>query len=854
MQTDTWYLARAEITKQNYITNKNPQIFVSLGIFAYFCSMKKNIAWLMLGFWLVSGLSMVAQEKKFYVFNAANGLSDNSAQTINCTKTGRLVITTMGQINFFDGQTFTYIDPSTENIYPLKNYSGNYHLYFDRYHHLWLKDTHSVTCVNLTTERFVDSVGDILKEFGMEEDIQDLFVDIDNVVWLMTNKGLYCVESKRTYPIRKGLELQDMDVFREKYLLLFYNNGLMEVFDLKTGKILSDSRAYAKELASKYDRSSVLMNDEHSFFQLRNGKDESIMMKLDPQTWQWKTLLQLPYHMNNFALQDSVLYIPTSYGYYTYDLKTEQTTHVEQLQMATGDKLLTDINAMAFDRQGGMWVGTQKRGLLYARPFTTPFHVYRWDHRRAIELTKLMEPLDGQYMYKGKQSNCVYCDSRGWTWVGTTTGLQVYKKSSDNLPQIITRQDGLLNNVIHTIIEDDDHNIWVGTSYGISCLVMENDGLRFINSYNEWEDIPDESFVNGKSIRLSDGSIAMQMLDHVVEFNPNSMKTLNDNSFKEVYPKLIRLMVNGNVIRTGQELDGNVILDKALSRTPEINLNYNQNSVSLTFSALNYFRPQQTYYRVRVRGLDDTWRILTRYNSGGLVDRLGQLHLPLVSLKPGSYTVEVQTSLVPDKFETVPYEWVVNVNEPWWRTTGMMVLASLILLTLIVINAYYYLRNTKMRTLRNSQEQSVIKRIKSFAERSSMLGSEKLEAIPEEIHGVGTDPQNELAPEFMDMMVKLMPTVLSKDSDQMTMRELSNEAGMNVQRFYRMVMANIYKNPRALAKRMMIKKATGLLKDTEMEIPEIANLCGFSTPNYFIATFFHEKKMTPHAYRIKKKS
>lgn len=815
-------------------------------------SVKRYLVWLILCFLLASTGSISARETRFYVYNAANGLSDNSAQTINCTKTGRLVITTMGQINFFDGQSFTYIDPSTENIYPLSNYSGNYHLYFDRYHHLWLKDTHSVTCVNLTTEKFVDSVDEVLEEFGVEEKVKDLFVDHQNVVWLMTKDGLFNVDSQQTYELRKGRELQDMDVLKDQYLLLFYDNGVMEVLDLKTGNKLRDTRAYGQDMVNRYNRSSVLYNDDKSLFQLRNGGGEAIMMKLDLNTWEWKTILQLPYHMNNFAMEDSVLYVPTSYGYWTYDLRTEALEHIEMLQMATGEELLTDINAMAFDKQGGMWVGTQRRGLLYSRPFTSPFKVYLWDQPRAIELTKLMEPLDGQSYYKGKPSNCVFRDSRGWIWVGTTTGLQVYKKSSDKLPQLITRQDGLLNNVIHTIIEDDMHHIWVGTSYGVSCLLIEDGKLRFINSYNEWEDIPGESFVNGKAMKLSDGSIAMQMLDHVIEFNPNKMVTLGEGAFTEIYPKLIRLMVNGNVIRTGQELDGNVILEKALTRTAEINLNYNQNSVTLTFSALNYFRPQQTCYRVRVRGLDDTWHVLTRYNSGGLVDRLGQLHLPLVSLKPGSYTIEVQSSMLPDKWETVPYEWVVNINEPWWRTTGMLVLMCSILLLLICLNAYLYLRNTKMRTLRNSQEQNVVKRIKTFAERSAMLGSEKLEPIPEEIYGFSSDPQNELDPEFMGMMEKLIPIVLSRNTERMTMRDLSSEAGMNVQRFYRLVMANIYKSPRALAKKMMLSKATKILESSDKSIQEIADACGYATPNYFIAMFYHQMKTTPERYRSRK--
>ena len=55
----------------------------------------------------------------FRNYTSGDGLADNSAQTIHCTKTGRLVITTAGQINFFDGSKFQYIDPLDENMYAL---------------------------------------------------------------------------------------------------------------------------------------------------------------------------------------------------------------------------------------------------------------------------------------------------------------------------------------------------------------------------------------------------------------------------------------------------------------------------------------------------------------------------------------------------------------------------------------------------------------------------------------------------------------------------------------------------------------------------------------------------------------
>ena len=801
--------------------------------------------------WLACPVQMSARDNRFYVYNAANGLSDNSAQTIHCTKTGRLVITTMGQINFFDGQKFSFIDSSSENMYPLDNYSGNYHLYFDCYHHLWLKNTHSVTCVNLATERFVDSITDIFRDFGVSDKVTDIFVDQKNVPWLLTEEGLWNVATKQTYKVKSERNLQDLEVYRDKYLMLFYDNGELDVMELNTASKVFESKAYDAAAESHYNQTSLTYPVGNRIFQIRNGRNEGIAMYFDIGQWEWKTILKTPYYLSDLMVQDSTLYIPSAYGYWTYDLQTEQTEHVEKLELALGGELLTDINSMAFDKQGGLWVGTEKRGLLYSRPLASPFTVHDWTDPRATELAVLMDKLPEPITtYRERPANCMFRDSRGWVWVGTSSGLQVYKDKSDNLPQVITRHDGLLNNVVHTIIEDGSHNIWVGTSFGICCLLIENNKLRYINSYNEWDKIPSESFVNGRAIRLSDGTIAMQMLDHVIEFNPDKMVTITKGVAYDIYPKLIRLMVNGNNIRTGQEVDGNVILKKAITRTGEINLNYNQNSLSLTFSALNYFRPQQTYYRVRIVGLDDIWHVLTRYNSGGQVDSQGQLHLPLMSLLPGTYKIQVQTSMIPDQWTTEPYEWTININEPWWRTTGLLAIGVLVLGLLLAINVYYYVKNYGLLTTRRSEEQGVIKRLRGFAERCSQKSvGLLLEPVPEEYLCETSALQTTLSPEFMEMMARIMDAVLAKDTEKLTMHELSSVAGMDLQPFYQLVIDNIHKNPRPLAKKMMLEKAERLLTTTQKDIAEIATECSFVSPNYFIGIFYRTHQMLPQEYR-----
>ena len=813
---------------------------------------RRYLGYVLVAIGLFLSLQLQARVDRFYVYNAANGLADNSAQTILCTLSGRLVITTIGQINFYDGNRFTYIDPSTENIYPLSKYRGNYHIYFDRSRHLWLKDTHSVTCVDLITERFVDSVEDVFREFGCDTDVSDLFVDCTNVVWLLTEKGLFNVETKQNWPVRSDMNLQDLEVWEEKYLLLFYENGLLEMTDMEMGKRVYWGKAYGKDDEAHYGSSSVTHIVDKTLFQIRNGHNQGILMSFDLENHEWKTLIKTPYYLSNLAEHDSVLYIPSAYGYWTYDLSTEKVNHVQELTMASGGKLLTDINALVFDQQGGMWVGTEKRGLLYSRPVAAPFKVYNWENLRALELATMMESLpEPQTRYRDKAVNCVLRDSRGWDWVGTSSGLQLYRSSSDRLPVVYTRNDGLLNNVIHTIIEDGMHNIWVGTSSGISCLLIQDGNLRFINRYNQWDNVPSESFVNGKALRLNDGTITMQMLDHVIEFNPDKMITVTGGVMYDITPKLIRLMVNGNNLQTGDELDSNVILDKAIPRMKEINLNYNQNSVTLTFSSMNYFRPEQTFYRVRIKGLDETWRVLARYNSGGLVDSRGLLHLPMVALKPGSYVVEVQASMVPDRWDMEPYQWVINVNEPWWRTTGVLLLFVLLLLILLGINTYYYIKNVGMRANRNAQERGVVRQIRRFAEHCSRQDSVVLEPVPEEYKGMETSSQNVLTPEFISTMEKLLPIVLEKDDEKLTMRELCAEAKMELPSFYQLILGNIYKSPRPMAKTLMLRKAEHLLTTTEKEVEEIASECGFISPNYFIGTFYHEHQMTPEVYRQK---
>ncbi len=78
--------------------------------------------------WLMAVATAFGAEERrtFRVINAANGLADNSADVVICTKTGRMIISTIGNINFYDGTSFSHINDEPVKQIPLQHYHGGY--------------------------------------------------------------------------------------------------------------------------------------------------------------------------------------------------------------------------------------------------------------------------------------------------------------------------------------------------------------------------------------------------------------------------------------------------------------------------------------------------------------------------------------------------------------------------------------------------------------------------------------------------------------------------------------------------------------------------------------------------------
>ena len=795
-------------------------------------------------------LAEAFEGRTFKTINASNELADNSAQIVVCTKTGRMIIATLGNLNLYNGSGFSHINSYHDNEYLLPRYTGNYRLGFDRKHHIWLKNTNTLTCVDLLMEQFVANVDSVINDMGCHEPVEDLFVDSVGGVWLLTGKGLFGVNNQQTYTVLRDENLQDVDVY-DDLLLTFYSNGEEVGQDLKAGKTVHRTRAYDWDTGQRYNRTSAILRYKDGYFQVRSGEKESVFLYFDVKQLKWTVIQTFPYHVNHLALHDEKIYLPSERGFGIYNIEQKSMDWINEFPLVDGRKVQTDCNMIAFDRQDGMWIGTEDRGVLYSRPAKLQFNSYPVPSPEADHYSKMMdEMVQNITEFHGLRANCMFMDSRGWSWIGTTTGLYMYKTPQSE-PVIFSKKKGFYNNVVHTVVEDKNHNIWVATSNGISFVRFKGEQVEFVNSFNEVDGVPSESFVNCKGKMLDDGTIIMQAIDHVIRFNPDDLEEVNTPHPYKLFPKLIRLMVNGNNIEPDMLVDNHIVVDRALSRTWEIVLSSEHSSVALTFSPLNYYRPLQTYYRLRMKGVKEyeNWTLLSFFNSGGKVDSKGMLHVPLQGLSPGTYQLELQASMYPDQWDGEPFTWNIIVNEPWWQTTGILWVLGIMVFMIGIANLVFYMRNERMRMRRSHGEGDMIHKIRQFVTRCNTYTSEVMSSMQEDYRHNSENADLKLSPEFMQVMMRILPYVNEHMKGDLSMAQLSRVAGMDVVSLYELMMDNVYKSPRQLARIYRLEHVTKQLLTTNHSIEQIAEECGFSTANYMIGTFFHQYKQTPLEYR-----
>lgn len=407
----------------------------------------------------------------FTSISGTNSLSGNKVRNITQLPDGRMMITTEGMVNLYNGTTFSYLHYNQNHIFPLSAYSGFHHEYIDAHGFMWLKNRYTLMVVDINRERFVERPDSLLASWGVKEALKDFFMDKEKNLWLVTEKDdLLYWDTKSLKPVPflhqvssignepNNDQLYDLGVFNQK-LYLFFRSGLLVCFDIPSRKEVYRQQSQNAFSSGYYGTTSYVVQGKDRFFQLCNGNRGGSMLSYDVNQRKWKTVLQEDYWLNYLSIdKDGSIWISCLKGLWNIDASLTKKQYIPSLKLVDGRNIDTEVSTLYNDAQGGMWVGTVNRGLLYYHPERFRFQnigssLFPLKESKTINVTCFAEMQDGNII------------------VGTKEGLFSY---SPQTGEIRSYNNELSSVYCHFLLRDSQQRIWLSSGgQGLYCMLPD---------------------------------------------------------------------------------------------------------------------------------------------------------------------------------------------------------------------------------------------------------------------------------------------------------------------------------------------------------------------------------------------
>lgn len=455
------------------------------------------------------------------------------------------------------------------------------------------------------------------------------------------------------------------------------------------------------------------------------------------------------------------IWIGTERGLFQYNASADRFYRVAE------DLIYSHVNDILQDFYGRLWFATMGQG------------VFRLDPETGIWLSLGdMDP----YI------SCMLEDSAHDIWLGTEdSGIIYYNHKTGESERRWTEEDGLPNNMIYMLLEDNSGGIWGSTNHGLFHLTPNRD--RVIR-FDHRSGLTGDQFNFKSGMKAPDGTLYFGGVKGFVSFRPESFN----------YPprpsKIVFSRFN--------------IYNSEVKRWPKdaIVLRPDQKMFSIGFADLDYSSFGIKTYQYRLLGQDKDWI------------NIEQSHLISFSNLPsGRYRLEVRAN----PLNAAPGDPVkgldIRIMPPWYRRAPAIIGEVIIILFLLYLLGRFVA--SKIRKLNQEAVERELERRRAAA-------------TPENL-------------KFMDRVKNLMEENLSNPS--FNVNTLVDELHMSRSTLYRKmrVITDIPVND--YIKQYRLNKAAKLIAEKSWPIAEVASMVGFNSLSYFSRCFHAQFGVSPKDYK-----
>ncbi len=604
-----------------------------------------------------TGLSMINQHSKTITHyqkepGGDNSLSNNSVSRLAQTDDGKILIGTEGGLNVFDPETkiFEHYTKTEAEGSILSNSIKD--IYIGREGTIWIACWGGgVSVYDKHYKKFTQYKKD--KQTGYAFNMVTSFTeDIKGNIWIATDgKGITWFNPNENKFVRYLSDKNDPQTLTNNKVLAVEtdnNGGLwagmwqggLNYFQIKGNKLI---------LKKKYpivDENDPKSNSVFRIYRNRAG-----------EIW-----------VGNFET-----------GAYLFNPKTERFKLMFSLKDIAGElKAYSAILDILSDSQGDVWFATLGRGLIRLNRETGEYENFTHNEKDSSSIS-------------GDATNVVFEDSEKRLWVGSF-GLNLFNRQTNTFTHFTTDQ-GLPDNTIDGILEDNQHNLWISTNNGISKATIgsKNEKLEItFRNYSTQDGLQDKVFSKWAFFKSKRGELYFGGISGFNAFCPDSIK---DNPYLPPV-HITDFLLSNKPVPIGTKYSP---LKKHISQTEELVLKHEQSVFTFRFVALNYIYSEKNQYAYMMEGFDKDWNYVGNKREA-----------TYTNLDPGEYTFRVKASNNDGIWNEKGTSINIIILPPWWKTWWFR--GAGILLALSLAYSIFLFREKRIKMYNQKLEIEVAER------------------------------------------------------------------------------------------------------------------------------------------------
>jgi signal transduction histidine kinase/ligand-binding sensor domain-containing protein/AraC-like DNA-binding protein/ActR/RegA family two-component response regulator len=316
------------------------------------------------------------------------------------------------------------------------------------------------------------------------------------------------------------------------------------------------------------------------------------------------------------------------------------------------DRGLANIHTLFQDRSGNLWAGD------YTHLIKIDINYKK--HRR---------------FFIGQSIRAIAQDAKDNLWIGTDGGGLIKFNTATNKSRRFTEADGLPSNSVLNILTDNKGKLWCSTYNGLSSFDTQTGNFT---NYFASDGLQSNQFNYNAALKLSSGKMLFGGIKGYNLFHPDSI------GHHTHVPKL--QLTDFRINNLSVESKRKYRDYPSLHALHEITIPFDQATIAVTYTALEYSYPEKISYAYYLEGWDHNWNH---------VGKLKSAHY--TRLNEGKYILKIKATNTEGIWSSDPLIVYITVLPPWYRTWW----AYLLYISAISAIAYsfwlYHIRQTKLR-------------------------------------------------------------------------------------------------------------------------------------------------------------